>query len=371
MSALRDELPARLGRMAGTIAKRGLAGAIFWDPANLCYYTGNEISGPNYAWIEAGGGAHVFCDEYDAYNVSLGAAGLLIHSAAYWTDPLDLALDHIAGLKPASIGLETRDIRHSVQVKIAGRLASTRLDAIDDLIAAQRLVKSAAEQDVTRQAAKIVGQAYDAARALLAGPTSERDVTTAVYRALVMGGSDYVASQPYIKSGNRALQTHARWGDRAIAPGDHVLLELGACVNRYHAALMRTRLPAKPSPAVQRAIDAVRAGRDAHLSLLRPGTTADALHGAYLAALERYDAKGWNRHSSGYSFGIAYPPYWGEIKLMTLTRGVERRLEPGMALHVIAGVTAPEENLPHVGLSECVLITENGFDRLIGAPDFL
>ncbi len=371
MSALRDELPARLSLFAAALERRGLAGALIWDPANLCYYTGNEISGPNYAWIGAAGGVHVFCDEYDAYNVSLGAPGLAIHPAAYWTDPLDLALDHLARQKPGLIGLETRDIRHSVQAKIAGRLGQTRLEPIDDLIAGQRLVKSAAEQERIRRAATIVGEAYEAARALLLKSTSEREVAAAVYRALVMGGSDYVASQPYIKSGNRALLTHARWGDRPIDPDDHVLLELGACVNRYHAALMRTRLPARPNPATQRAIDAVRAGRDAHLSVLRPGTTADELHGAYLSALERYGAKAWNRHSSGYSFGIAYPPYWGEIKLMTLTRGAERRLEPGMALHVIAGVTAPEENLPHVGLSECVLITDSGFDRLIGAPDFL
>jgi Xaa-Pro dipeptidase len=369
MNTLREEFPARLTRMAEALGKRGLVGALIWDPANLCYYTGNEISGPNYAWIAADGGAHVFCDEYDAYNVSLGAAGLSIHAAAYWADPLDLALDHLAARKPTKIGLETKDIRYSVQAKIAARLPAH--EPIDDLIASQRLVKSAAEIAAIRGAAAIVGKAYEAANALLAGPTSEREVAAAVYRTLVMNGSDYVASQPYIKSGNRALQTHARWGDRSIAPEDHVLLELGACSNRYHAALMRTRLPARPSPAVQRAIDAVRAGRDAHLSVLKPGTTADALHGSYLAALERYDAKAWNRHSSGYSFGIAYPPYWGEIKLMTLTRGVERRLEPGMALHVIAGVTAPEENVPHVGLSECVLITDRGFDRLIGAPDFL
>src|SRR5690242_17460968 len=135
MTTLREEFQARLARMAEALGKRGLAGALIWDPANLCYYTGNEISGPNYAWIEAGGAAHVFCDEYDAYNVSLGAAGLSIHPAAYWTDPLDLALDHLAAFKPKKIGLETKDIRQSVQTKITARLPTH--EPIDDLIAAQ------------------------------------------------------------------------------------------------------------------------------------------------------------------------------------------------------------------------------------------
>ena len=371
MSGLREEVPARLARLAGELSRAGVAGGLFWDPATVCYLTGNEISGPNLLWLEASGKAIVFCDEYDAYNVSLGAPGLEIRPARYWLDPLDPALDHLASAGAARIGLELKDIRQAVREKIAERLPHAEVVAVDELVTRQRLVKSSGEQSAIRRAASIVGQAYEAARALLASPTSEREVAASIYHALVLGGSDYVASQPYVKSGPRALQTHARWGDRAIATTDHVLLEIGAAVHRYHAALMRTRLPDERSPALQRAIDAVRAGRDAHLAVLKPGITAGMLHEAYLQALDRYSVRAWNRHSSGYSLGLAFPPYWGEIKLMTLTRASERRLEPGMALHVISGVTEPDAGVPHVGLSECVLVSDHGFERLIGAPDFL
>jgi len=42
-----------------------------------------------------------------------------------------------------------------------------------------------------------------------------------------------------------------------------------------------------------------------------------------------------------------------------------------MVLHAISGLTEPDAGVGHVGLSECVLVTPQGVEKLINVEDFL
>lgn len=362
----------RLAQLCEALAAAEVDVGILVDPATVCYFTGNQISGPNIAIVTTDGGLVVICDEYDAYNFECLERSMEIIAVSYSQDPVACAANWLLQNKPkATLGLEFADLRHSAFQTFSEELSEYNLSPIDALIGNIRLRKSEGELESIRGAAAAVETAFCAARDVLDTPVSERRLAALIYDALLANGSDYVAGQPYVKSGERALNTHARWSGRKIDAEEHVLLEIGGCVDRYHAALMRTRLPTRLSPQLQRAADAVRKGRDAHLEVLRPGITGQHLHSAYLEALEKCNVRSWNRHSSGYSLGIAFPPYWGEIKLMTLAPGIEREIVPGMVLHVISGLTEPAQEVGHVGLSECVLVTENGWERLIELEDFL
>lgn len=95
------------------------------------------------------------------------------------------------------------------------------------------------------------------------------------------------------------------------------------------------------------------------------------MHRAYLEALREYGVAEWSRHVSGYSMGIGFPPLWGELRLLSVNAGVDTELQPGMVLHLLSGVCEPELGIPHVGLSDCLLITEQGAERLIDMPEYL
>jgi Xaa-Pro aminopeptidase len=370
-----QEHQRRRQRLASAIAGRNYAAAVLWSPANVTYLTGNPIAGTSAIIIYPDGSCTAVCDEYDAVNFpaapAFSVAPYPYHSALYEQVSAQLR-QRLGGERAVAIGLELTDLRLRAYETLREGVSAASWPAIDDIIADHRLIKSSGEVAEIRKAAHAVECALREAGHLLQAPTSERQLAQSIYAALIGNGSEHVASQPYIKSGPRALLTHARWGNRAIDAGDHVLLEVGAAVSRYHAALMRTRLANDPDPDYRRAVDAVRAGRDACLAKAMPGTTAHALHGAYLDALARFGAADWNRHPSGYSLGIAFPPAWGEIGLLTITLGEHRQLEPGMILHLISGVSNPPTGLPHIGLSECVLITDRGPERLIDiGGDFL
>lgn len=368
-----EERTGRRARVAALVKGKGLACAVALDTATVTYLTGNTISGPNAVLVEANGGVTIVCDGYDTHNFDSVGDGIAIETYPYTDSPAA----HVAAAVRAragagdGIGIEFAGMAHTARRALEEGLPGMALTAIDDEIGDMRLVKSPGEVAVIRRAARIVQEAQSACAGLLKTPTTEHDLAKTAYRTMIDGGSDYVASQPYIKSGPRALLTHARWGDRAVATGDHAFLELGACVGRYHAALMRCRPRAGGGADYERALNAVVEGRDRHMAVLKPGITAEDLHRAYLDTLEDHGVRAWNRHGSGYSLGIAYPPYWGEIQHLTLNIGSTRRLEAGMVLHVIAGLTDPERDIPHIGLSECVLVTEDACEKLIEMDDFL
>lgn len=361
----------RRGRFADLLAEEGLDIAVLWHQPTVCYFTGNEIAAGALLVVERGGGAVVVCDDYDAHNFRTADPGLEVRPAGYGTALLPILTEELAARPDAVVGVETAGLPYRDMDGLRIALRPRVPVPVDRLVGRLRLVKSATEVGHIRAAARAVESAYRTAGYLLRTSTTERELAAAVYVELLRRGSEHVASQPYVKSGPRALLTHARWTDRTIGPDDHVLLEFGGSVHRYHAALMRTRLAADPSADYRRAVRGVLAGRDAYLEATRPGITAAGLHERYLDALRAHGVQGWNRHASGYSLGIAFPPYWGEVTLLTVAHGSDVVLEEGMVLHLISGLTQPSEAVPHVGLSECVLVTATGVERLVQLPDFL
>lgn len=371
------ELRARRQAFAARLREGQLPLALLWQPATVCYFSGNEIPGPNAILLDAEAHGIVICDEYHEYNFRALQDDLEVrpypYTGTYTAGLFEHAGETIdqSGWAEGPVGVELRDLRRAAWLALEQRLPRARLTAVDELVGSLRLVKSPLELTYVRQAAEAVRHAYAAAAEALKRATSERELAQIIYRELIGAGSEAVAGQPYVKSGPRALLTHAHWSDREIGRDDHVLLEIGASVHRYHAALMRSRMEPHPSRDYRRAVAAVVDGRDAYLRALRAGIMAEELHAVYLEVLDRHGVRHWNRHGSGYSLGIAFPPNWGELAHLALITGVATRLEAGMVLHVSSGLTAPEAGVPHIALSECVLLTETGCERLIELGDFL
>ena len=74
-------------------------------------------------------------------------------------------------------------------------------------------------------------------------------------------------------AGERSAVCFATWRRRPLAAGDVVLLENGACVDRYHAMLARTVVLGEPTDEMRRVADAILAGLNAVIGATRPGIT--------------------------------------------------------------------------------------------------
>ncbi|MCA9607324.1 MAG: aminopeptidase P family protein, partial [Myxococcales bacterium] len=116
-----------------------------------------------------------------------------------------------------------------------------------------RLIKSPIEIEVMRRAARAGEIGMRAGLDAVCEGVNENELAAVICAAMFEAGSEYPAVLPYVTSGPRCMIGHATWEGRRVEAGDTVFLEVGGCVRRYHAAMMRTAFVGDPPDAVREA----------------------------------------------------------------------------------------------------------------------
>ena len=111
--------------------------------------------------------------------------------------------------------------------------------------------------------------------------------------------------------------------------------EIAGCYQRYHVPLSRTIFLGKPPQDMLEAEKAVLEGMEAGLGAARAGNTCEDVANAFFTVLDRHGIVKDNR--TGYPIGLSYPPDWGE-RTMSLRRGDQTELKPGMTFHFMTGL---------------------------------
>jgi len=226
------------------------------------------------------------------------------------------------------------------------------------LVEALRRVKSPVELEQIARAGEANDAGMRAGLAAVRAGASENDVAAAIMHAAIGAGGEYVGMEPFVTSGPRSGIPHTTWRRRRIEPGDIVILETSACYNRYHAALYRTVAIGHVPDRARDMYKVCQEGLDAALAELRPGRTCADVHGACQAVIDRHGYTAGYRKRTGYSIGISFAPDWGEGNILSLYRGVDVVLEPGMVFHV--PITLREYARFTVAVSETVMVTPDG-----------
>ena len=217
-----------------------------------------------------------------------------------------------------------------------------------------RLIKSKAEIEIIRRAARAVEAGMRGAIAAVKTGVSERELAAATYSALVLGGGDVVDG--VITSGERTLELHGRASDRRIQDGDPVYYELTGYVEWYVARIIRSVINGKPTDAQLRVADAILSVQDAGIAMMRPGVVAGEVDKVFREGLLRTGVRKSYTNRSAYSIGMSFRATAGEF-IRELVPGVDWTFEPGMVFHVLMMAQG-------IGFSETILITENGPERI-------
>jgi Xaa-Pro dipeptidase len=225
-----------------------------------------------------------------------------------------------------------------------------------------RLIKSPAEQACSRKAGKAASEGMRSALSALRAGITEDDLMAAAYHGLFRMHSEYPGLPPLINAGVRHTMAHAMAEGHPVKQGDAVYFEVGASIRRYHAATLRIGHVGKPQKLFYDLTDLCRRSIDAGLKEMKPGNPAEAVDKAARKVIADAGYGDNFRHKAGYSIGIALPPDWSEARTMMLRGGEKRPLQPGMVFHFLPAVFEYREY--GVGLSETVLITENGHEIL-------
>ncbi|RJT26717.1 ectoine hydrolase DoeA [Mesorhizobium waimense] len=284
--------------------------------------------------------------------------------------PMDFLSDVLTsrGLGSLRIGVEMDNYWFSAAAyaSLVKRLPNAKFSDCTGLVNWQRAVKSPAEIDYMRKAARIVEAMHQRIADKIEVGMRKCDLVADIYDAAIRGvgqiGGDYPAIVPMLPSGAEANAPHLTWDDRPLRAGEGTFFEIAGCHNRYHVPLSRTVFLGKPT---QRFLDAEAAtleGLEAGLSAAKPGNTCEDIARAYFAVLARHGIVKDSR--TGYGIGVSYPPDWGE-RTMSLRLGDRTELQPGMTFHFMTGLWLEDMGME---ITESILITEDGVECLADVP---
>ena len=379
------EFAERLAKTRRSMEAKGLDLLIVSDPSNMHWLTGYDGWSfyVHQAVIVPPDGEPIWFGRKQDANGARRTAYLAPDNILFYEDhyvqsterhPMDRLSEVLVarGWDGLSIGVEMDNYWFSAAAFAAlqRHLPNARFTDATALVNWQRAIKSDAEIDYMRKAARIVEAMH--ARILDKVEVGMRkcDLVAEIYDAGIRGvedaegriGGDYPAIVPLLPSGLDASAPHLTWDERPMLSGEGTFFEIAGCYRRYHCPLSRTVFLGKPPQDFLDAEKATLEGMETGLEAARPGNTCEDIANAFFAVLKKYGIIKDNR--TGYPIGLSYPPDWGE-RTMSLRPGDRTELRPGMTFHFMTGLWLEDMGLE---ITESILITETGVECLANVP---
>lgn len=233
---------------------------------------------------------------------------------------------------------------------------------LENLIAPLRQVKSETELTTIARAAALTDQTMSQVPRLAKPGIEERELAWQLERFMRESGADGVAFEIIVASGPNAARPHHRPGERALQPGDAIIIDMGAALDGYKSDLTRTFvLGQSPSAKFMDVYSTTLAAQTAALSGLRAGISGRAAH---MLAHDVISNAGYGDnfgHGLGHGLGldIHEGPRLSKMAPDTpLPAGAVVTVEPGIYLEGWGGVR----------IEDLVVLTEDGVTRLSHAP---
>lgn len=382
MAFKREEYLDRIARTKERMERRGIDVLLVADPANMNYLTGYDgwsfyvpqvvlvaLEWEEPIWIGRKmdvRAAHV-TTFLDRKNVIGYADGYVqqphIHPFDYVADVI---IEHGWDDKVMGVEMDSYYYTATCHDSLIRKLPNARFQDAYLLVNWVRSVKSIAEIEYMRQAARILERTMQVGLDAVAPGVRQCDAVAKIYEAQISGtpefGGDYPSIVPMLPSGEGTSTPHLTWSDEPFKTGEATILELAGCRKRYHCPMARTVFLGKPPQKIADAAKAVVEGLHDALSIVKPGVMCEEVEAAWRHSIARYGLVKDSR--IGYSTGLNYPPDWGE-HTMSLRPGDHTELEPNMTFHMILGLWQDDWGLE---ISETFRVTEVGCETFASVP---
>jgi Xaa-Pro aminopeptidase len=298
------------------------------NPVNVAYLSGFTGS---YAFLLLAGGHDVLLTDSRYLEQARGETALEVVNAGttLWQQVGELlSAEGVTELAVEADHL-TVDAFARLNETLAGKAA---LEPVSSPVATLRRIKDGGEIASLAAAAMLADDAFAYILGRIAPGRREREIALELECYMRERGAQRIAFELIVASGPRSALPHGVAGDRMLAQGDAVVLDLGCVLDGYCSDLSRTVFLGRPDEEQRRVYQAVLAAQGCSLAALRAGITgheADALARGCLAA-EGLD--GFFGHGLGHGLGREVH------EAPRLKAGAEEVLLQGMVVTVEPGV---------------------------------
>lgn len=207
---------------------------------------------------------------------------------------------------------------------------------------ALRMVKSDAEQEMIRDAARRTSLAIDATHRRLARGMTENEVSQILEQEFQKLG---VKGGGLVQFGPSAALPHGGPGDRRLGAGDVVLIDSGCRVRGYTSDVTRSVAFGAPSDELRKVYGVVDRAQRAGIDALRAGASPQDVDRAARRVIEDAGYGQYFTHRLGHGLGMDghEPPYLVGGNATPLAAGNTVTIEPGIYVPGKLGVRIEDD----------------------------
>ena len=363
----KDEYQSRIHRLDKTMQDLGVDVYMGSTPENMNYFAGFDSLGLYfYQQIFFASGSSQPSLLTHKCEKELARTQCWIEDISIWEhgdNPLQMTIDKLLELgvtKGRRVGLELGNwyLKADTYKFLVDAMPDVDFVDVTEDVLRLRTIKSSAEIQYMREAAKFSDIGFSAAVGALRSGVTEVEILASIQYAMSSAGSEYPTLPFIIGSGPRSGLFHGVPTVRAIQEGDPVMLEITGSAKRYNSNIVRTVVSGKATPALKDMWEIVNEAFWRPFELIKPGTSVSELD--RLSRELRVKFNDYIPARAGFSMGLAYPPVWaGRPDILV---GDDEILQEGMVFSLEPSIAQFQGTTVIFGYN--ILVTENGAEIL-------
>ena len=237
------------------------------------------------------------------------------------------------------LGFEAQEMTVARHAALA-QAGDLELVPLGEMVEELRVTKDEEEIALLARACAITGAAFDQVVPKIRAGMAERELATAIERAMVDAGAEKPAFDTIVASGPHGAIPHHAPGARRFEAGDMITIDCGARYGGYHADMTRTVVLGPPADWQREIYALVATAQQAGIDAAVPGAATAAVDAV---ARDMIKAAGHGEHfghglGHGVGLEIHEAPQLGVAKPGTLGDRVPITVEPGVYLPGMGGV---------------------------------
>lgn len=375
-----DTYQNRLYLLQERLVEMELDGLLLSSTDSIAYfagfwgYLGIDFGRPTLVYLPAAGEPTVITPLMESDMVSRQTG---IKNIQPWEDGIKgewrPVLSSILTKEPHRIGVEVQALPAMISAYLGQyHPGIERLDAAP-LIGELRMVKSADEIEIMRQAGQVGIAMVEAARSVISEGVPEYEVALAVIDGGSRKAAEYLSTDEkdlfispmihnlqILQSGDHTCMVHRRASVRRLQKGEPVYLCFCGMIDfrHYRLGFDREFFVETATDQQLHSYEVCLAAQAAALAAIRPGAVAEEVH---FAANEVYQQAGFAPgYRTGRGVGYSY------LEKPEFKAGDKTVLQAGMTFAVDGGITVAGEYGVRIG--DSIVVTEDGFEKLTPYP---
>jgi len=246
----------------------------------------------------------------------------------------------ISSLAVKRVGFDANDIPFSIYRKLVAAGGEVELMPTEELVESLRAIKDEMELTSITKAVEMTDAVFDEVAPNIQPGMTEKEVAWEIEKSLRERGSESVPFDLIVASGSNSALPHARPTDRALLPGESVVIDIGARCEGYSSDLSRTIFLGDEDKTFARIYDVVLGAQLTAIATIEAGMSGEQADALARTVIEQGGYGEAFGHGLGHGIGLVPHelPRLGRGSSTVLSDGMVFTIEPGIYVKGWGGI---------------------------------